>query len=80
MKDEVMIDMKFLKCHANLLEEAPRISFGRHTDIGVFKGEIGLVRECHPGQGGLPRLSRPKDGHHGILRGGSDQFFDDGLE
>jgi hypothetical protein len=59
----------------HLSEEAPWIGLGCHADIRVFQGKIRPIRERHLGQSGLSRLTRSEDGHHGVLRGGSNQFF-----
>lgn len=61
----------------HLCEEATRVGLGRHADVRIFQGKIWSVGERHPGQGGLARLPRPEDGHHGILGGGSQQFLGD---
>jgi len=59
----------------HLSEEAPWIGLGCHADIRVFQGKTRHIRERRLGQSGLPRLTRSEDGDHGILRGGSNQFF-----
>ncbi len=60
-----------------LPEEAARVGLGSKAKVGILQREVGLLREGHPDERGLPRLPRSENRDHGILGSGLPQLGGD---